>query len=86
MSNKDCQFWPAILTFKRLFGGGITYHDDSSSLYKSSVDANFTLFSIIGWGIDLDYHDTEWFTLERNRDHSVIFEIAYKYCISELLF
>ena len=46
MSNKDCQFWPAILTFKRLFGGGITYHDDSSSLYKSSVDANFTLFSI----------------------------------------
>ena len=23
----------------------------------------------------------EWFTLEMNRDHSVIFEIASKYCI-----
>ena len=33
-------------------------------------------FSIGGWGIDLDYCDTEWFTLEMNRDHSVIFEIA----------
>ena len=32
-------------------------------------------------GIDLDYCDIEWFTLEMNRDHSVIFEIASKYCI-----
>ena len=41
------------------------------------------LFSITGWGIDLDYCDTEWFALEMNRDHSVIFEIASKYCISD---
>ena len=34
-------------------------------------------------GIDLDYHDIEWFALEMNRDHSVIFEIASKYSISE---
>ena len=39
-------------------------------------------FSITGQGIDLDYCDTEWFALETNRDHSVIFEIASKYCIS----
>ena len=32
-------------------------------------------------GMDLDYYDTEWFALEMNRDHSVIFEIASKYCI-----
>ena len=32
-------------------------------------------------GIDLDYRDIEWFALEINRDHSVIFEIASKYCI-----
>ena len=32
-------------------------------------------------GTDLDYHDIEWFALETNRDHSVIFEIASKYCI-----
>ena len=25
--------------------------------------------------------DIEWFSLEMNRDHSVIFEIASKYCI-----
>ena len=40
-------------------------------------------FSITGQGIDLDYHDIEWFALETNRDHSVIFEIATKYCISD---
>ena len=36
-----------------------------------------------GWGKALDYCDIEWFTLETNRDHSVIFEIASKYCISD---
>ena len=34
-------------------------------------------------GIDLDYRDIEWFALETNRDHYVIFEIASKYCISD---
>ena len=29
----------------------------------------------------MDYCDIEWFALEMNRDHSVIFEIAPKYCI-----
>ena len=33
-------------------------------------------------GIDLDYPDVEWFALETNRDHSVIFEISPKNCIS----
>ena len=32
-------------------------------------------------GIDLDYCDIEWLALETNRDHSVIFETASKYCI-----
>ena len=27
--------------------------------------------------------DIEWFALETDRDHSVIFEIASKYCISD---
>ena len=44
---------------------------------------NFSSFSITGWGIDLDYCDIEWFALETNRDHSVIFEIASKYYISD---
>ena len=34
-------------------------------------------------GVDLDYSDIEWFALETNRDHSVIFEVASKYCISD---
>ncbi|MES8572219.1 hypothetical protein U6J77_12555, partial [Cutibacterium acnes] len=36
-----------------------------------------------GWGIDLDCRDIEWFALKTNRDHSVVFEIASKYCISD---
>ena len=40
-------------------------------------------FSITGWGIDLDYRNIEWFALETNRDHSIVFEIASKYCISD---
>ena len=34
-------------------------------------------------GIGLDYHDIEWFALVMNRNHSTIFEIASKYCISD---
>ena len=30
----------------------------------------------------MDYCDIEWFALKNNRDHSVIFEIESKYCIS----
>ena len=40
-------------------------------------------FSITGWGVDLDYCDIEWFALEMNGEHSVVFEIASKYCISD---
>ena len=41
------------------------------------------LLQVTGWGIDLDYCDIEWFALETKRDHTLIFEIASKYCISE---
>ena len=43
-------------------------------------DSSF--FNITGWGTDLDNCDIEWFAVETNRDHSVVFEIASKYCIS----
>ena len=42
---------------------------------------NFSFFSVTGRGIDLDYHDNEWLASQTNRDHSVIFDIASKYCI-----
>ena len=31
----------------------------------------------------MDYCDIEWLALEMNRDLSVVFEIASKYCISD---
>ena len=43
----------------------------------------FSFFSITGQGIDLDYCEIEWFALEMNRDHCIVFEIASKYCISD---
>ena len=43
-----------------------------------TIQLNF--FSITGQGIDLDYCAIEWFPWT-NRDHSVGFEIASKYCI-----
>ena len=54
------------------------------SAYKLNIKPfNFSFFSVAGWGIDLDYGDIEWFALETNRVHSVVFEIASKYCISD---
>ena len=43
--------------------------------------SNKPYYSFTDWGIDLDNCDIEWFALEMNRDHSVVFEIASKYCI-----
>ena len=53
-------------------------------LYVLEVELfNFSFFSITDWGIDLDYFDIEWFALELNRDHSVIFEIGPNYSTSD---
>ena len=52
-------------------------------LHRTIEPFNFSFFSITGWGIDLDNCDIEWFALEMNRDHSVVFESASKYCISD---
>ena len=46
---------------------------------QSSQNCWTSAFSA-GQGIDLDYCDIECFALEMNRDHSVVFEIASKYC------
>ena len=54
---------------------------------KSLIDLHrsvqLQLLQHCGWGIKLDYCDIEWFALEMNRDHSIIFEIAHKHCISD---
>ena len=43
---------------------------------------NFSFFGISNRDIDLAYCDVEWLALEMNWDHSIIFEVAPKYCIS----
>ena len=43
----------------------------------------FSFFYISGWSTELDCSNVKWFSLETNRDHSVIFEITPKYCISD---
>ena len=48
---------------------------------SSENHSKFSFFSISGWGTDLDYCDVEWFALEMNRVHSVVFEITPKDCI-----
>ena len=38
----------------------------------------------LGYRLEAVYYlNIEWFALETNRDHSVIFETALKYCISD---
>ena len=44
---------------------------------------NFSFFSISGWDTDFYYCDIESFALEANRNHSVVFETAPRYCISD---
>ena len=46
---------------------------------------NLIFFGITGWGIDFSYCDVEFFALEINWDHSVIFVTAPKYCILDSL-
>ena len=55
-------------------------------LYVFIESFNFNFFGSSGWGIDLDYCDVAWFSLETNREHSVIFETGPKYCILDSLF
>ena len=63
---------------KRTFFGRVLFLEGVIDLHRTS---QLQLFNISGWGIDLDYCDVEWFALETNRDHSVVFEIARTYCI-----
>ena len=44
---------------------------------KGLVDLHRTVdyiyFRATSWGLDLDNCDIEWFSLEMNRDHSIVF-------------
>ena len=57
--------------------GGVSSRSSCKSSWIHSTSASSALLA----GADLDYCDIEWFALEINSDHSVIFEIASKCCI-----
>ena len=57
-----------------------SFFGDSSIRYYS-LSWNCSASSALVVVIDLVYCDIEWFALETNRDHSVVFEIVSKYCI-----
>ena len=63
--EKDILFWALVL-------------EGHVGLHKT---VELSLFGISGWGVDLHFCDIQWFALEMNRDDSVVFEIAPKYCI-----
>ena len=79
-----CLLLQVFLEFLLLHSKGYLYWVLLQKVLQVFIDPfNFSFFSVTGWGIDLDYCDIEWFALETNRDHSVIFETASKYCISD---
>ena len=61
-NEKDTVFW--VLVLKGLVG-----------LHRT---IQLQLLQHYWLRIDLDYSDLEWFALETNRGHSVVFEIASK--------
>ena len=65
---------PAAFSVRRLTQATSKTETQTQSLEDKITMENFNFFSVNGWGIGLDYFDIEWFALETNRDHSVVFE------------
>ena len=70
--EKDIFFWVLVLE------GLVDLH---RAIQLQLLRHYWLAYTPTSWGIDLDYCDIEWFALETNRDHSVIYEIAPTYCI-----
>ena len=81
--KNNTQLWMWLVIEARSDAGWLRPWKSSLFTLQFIEPFNFRVFSITGWGIGLDYHDIKWFTLETNRDHSVIFETVSKYCISD---
>ena len=79
---------PWLLTFAfqspirkgHLFWVLVLWRSCRSSIHRT---IQLQLLKHYGSSIDLDYHNIERFGLEMNRDHSVVFKVAAKYCISD---
>ena len=58
--------------------GGVLVLEGLAVLHRT---IQIQLFQHYDQGIDLEQGDIEWYALETNRDHSVIFESPSMYCI-----
>ena len=54
------------------------------SCKSSKNHSDSAYLALCCWGVYLDYCHIEWFALETIRDHSVVFEIAPRYCLRKL--
>ena len=73
-----CTPRPNLLVFPNLLW--ISF-DFLLSRFNQSPIMKKASFGISTWGVNLDNCSVEWYALEMNQDHSVIFEVASKYCI-----
>ena len=88
---EDREGWCAVVCRVAKVGHnlGTEQHDEKDIFFGISSKRycmssyNFSFFNFNGCSIVLDYCDVEWFALETNRDHSAVFEITSKYCISD---
>ena len=86
LQGQICLLLQVFLDFLHLHSSPLLVLEGLIDLLRTNFSFsffNFSFFSIIGQGTDLDYCDIEWFALGTNRDHSVIFEIAPSNCISD---
>ena len=71
---KGCLLGPVRSLGKTLLAFALLH-----SIFQSQICLLLQVFEWFGIGCS----DVEWFALETNRDHSVVFESASKYCISD---
>ena len=90
LQGQTCPFFQVFLVFLLLHSNPLWWKEHLFFflvlVLEGLVDLHrlfeYSFFSISVWCIDLDYCDVEWFASEMNWDHSVVFEVTSKYCIS----
>ena len=93
LQGQICLFLQVFIDFLLLHSSSLDWNNEKDIFWgvlvlEALVDLHRTiqrqlLQHRLCWDIELDYCDIEWFALEMNRDHSVVFESASMYCHSD---